>query len=159
MTNENGSFSRLAANASSISIHPSLPASKAQDVESIPFHGLGEKVTISGDDFTASAHTLLTAPIDVPSREELDVLLEHPQQNFMARVPHGASRETIEAIIRLKDYSTMQTAEICQLKLDLAAIESSKAKVEEESAQLKRKLEQTMFSFAKENELEAAYQH
>ena len=53
----------------------------------------------------------------------------------------------------------MLQAEICQLKLDLAAIESSKAKVEEESAQLKRKLEQTMFSFAKENELEAAYQH
>ena len=76
MTNENGSFSRLAANASPISIHPSPPASKAQDVESIPFHRLGEKVTISGDDFTASAHTLLTAPIDVPSREELDVLLE-----------------------------------------------------------------------------------
>lgn len=50
----------------------------------------------------------------------------------------------------------MLQAEICQLKLDLAAIESSKAKVEEESAQLKRKLEQTMFGFAKENELEAA---
>ena len=53
----------------------------------------------------------------------------------------------------------MLQAEICQLKLDLATTKSSKAKVEEESAQLKRKLEQTMFGFAKEKELEAAYQH
>lgn len=45
-------------------------------MESIPFHMLGEKVTISGDDFTPCAHTMLIAPIDVPSREELNVLLE-----------------------------------------------------------------------------------
>ena len=30
----------------------------------------------------------------------------------MARVPHGTLRETIEAIIHLKDYSTMQTVEV-----------------------------------------------
>ena len=37
---------------------------------------LGEKVTISGDDFMPCARTLLIAPIDVPSQEELNVLLE-----------------------------------------------------------------------------------
>ena len=35
-----------------------------------------------------------------------------PQQNFMARVPHGTISETIEAIMRLKDYSAMQTAKV-----------------------------------------------
>ena len=35
-----------------------------------------------------------------------------PQQNCMARVPNGTSSETIEAIMRLKDYSAMQTMEV-----------------------------------------------
>ena len=30
-----------------------------------------------------------------------------PQQNFMARVLHGTSNETIEAIMHLKDYISM----------------------------------------------------
>ena len=49
--------------------------------------------------------------------------------------------------------------EICQLKLDMATTESSKAKVKEEGARLKRELKWTMFGFSKENkELEATYQ-
>ena len=41
-------------------------------------------------------------------------------------------------------------AEIRQLKLDVAALESSKTKTEEEGVQLKLELKQTMFDFAKE---------
>lgn len=53
----------------------------------------------------------------------------------------------------------MLQIEIHQLKLDMTTLESSKVRTEEESAQLKLKLEQTVFSFAKEKkELEAAYQ-
>lgn len=53
----------------------------------------------------------------------------------------------------------MLQAEICQLKLDMATTESSKAKAKEECAQLKWELEWTVFSFTKEKkELEAAYQ-
>ena len=37
---------------------------------------------------------------------------DDPQQNFMARIPHGTSNETMEAIMRLKDYSTMQAVEV-----------------------------------------------
>ena len=36
----------------------------------------------------------------------------NPQQNCMARVPHGTSSETIESIMRLKDYSAMQMVEV-----------------------------------------------
>ncbi|RVX04698.1 hypothetical protein CK203_024982 [Vitis vinifera] len=43
-------------------------------------------------------------------------------------------------------------AEIRQLKLDVAALESSKTKTEEEGVQLKSELKQTMFDFAKEKE-------
>lgn len=112
-------------------------------MESIHFHELGKTITISGDDSTSNAHTPSAALVDVPSREELDVLLDHfstftnmeppashmnkifpimeqvlvdmiadPQQNFMARVSHGTSSETIETIIRLKDYSAIQTTEV-----------------------------------------------
>lgn len=53
----------------------------------------------------------------------------------------------------------MLQIEIRQLKLDMTTLESSKARTEEESAQLKSKLEQTVFGFAKEKkELKAAYQ-
>lgn len=52
----------------------------------------------------------------------------------------------------------MFQAKIHQLKLDMAALESSKAKIEEKSARLKLKLKHTMSSFAKENkELEVGY--
>ena len=37
---------------------------------------------------------------------------DDPQQNFMARIPHGTSNETMEVIMRLKDYSTMQAVEV-----------------------------------------------
>ena len=57
-------------------IHLSLFAHKAQDVENIPFHGLKEMVTVSGDDSIPSVQTTLVALVDVPNREELDVLLE-----------------------------------------------------------------------------------
>ena len=50
-------------------------------------------------------------------------------------------------------------AEIHQLKLDMATLESSKTKTEEEGVQLKSELEQTMFGFAKEKKkLKVAYQ-
>lgn len=41
----------------------------------------------------------------------VDVTVD-PQQNFMARVLHGTSDETIEVIMRLKGFSVMQTAEV-----------------------------------------------
>lgn len=78
----------------------------------------------------------------MPSREELDELLEHfpmfiemessasnmselfptmqhismeiasdPKKNFIARVPYGTWNETIEVIMRMKEYSVMQTTE------------------------------------------------
>ena len=112
-------------------------------MENISFHGLGETITIFGDDSTPSAHTPLVAPTDVPRWEELDVFLEcfptytnmepptshinelflimervpvdvitDPQKNLMARVLYGTSNKTIEAIMRLKDYLAMQTAEM-----------------------------------------------
>ena len=37
-----------------------------------------------------------------------------PQQNFMARVLQGTSNETIEAIMHLKDYISMQIMEVVQ---------------------------------------------
>ena len=60
-----------------MSIPPSPPAPKAQVVESIFFHRLGETITISSDDSMPSAHIPPTTLIDVPNREEMDVLLEH----------------------------------------------------------------------------------
>ncbi|KAJ9689144.1 hypothetical protein PVL29_014679 [Vitis rotundifolia] len=71
-----GLSSKLVANASSIPIPPSPHAPKAQDEKNIPFHKLGEIITISGDDSTPNAHFSLAAPINVPSREELDVFLQ-----------------------------------------------------------------------------------
>ena len=59
-----------------MSIHLFPLAPKAQDVENIPFHGLKETVTISGDDSIPSVQTPPVALVDVPNREELDVLLE-----------------------------------------------------------------------------------
>lgn len=47
------------------------------NVKSILFHGLGETITISSDDFTPSTQPLPAAPTNVPSKEELDILLEH----------------------------------------------------------------------------------
>ena len=39
------------------------------DVESILFHGLGETITILGDDSTPSAQLSSVAPVDVPNRK------------------------------------------------------------------------------------------
>lgn len=39
-------------------------------------------------------------------RIPMDVIVD-PQQNFMASVLHGTIYEIIEAIMRLKDYTTM----------------------------------------------------
>lgn len=41
----------------------------------------------------------------------VDVTID-PQKNFMAHVPHGTTDETIKAIMRLKDYTTMQTVKV-----------------------------------------------
>ena len=73
---EKGLSFRLVANASPIPIPHSLLASKAQEAKNIPFHGLGETVTIFGDDSTLSAHILPITPVDEPNWEALDVLLE-----------------------------------------------------------------------------------
>ena len=75
-TGKKGLSSRLATNALSIPIPLSPPTPKAQNAKIIPFHRLGETVTISGDDSTPNVHSLSVALIDVPSREELDVFLE-----------------------------------------------------------------------------------
>lgn len=66
---KNGLSSKLVVTPPSVLILPFLPYPKARDVESIPFHGLGEMVPISGDDFTLSTQTPPTTHIDVPSRE------------------------------------------------------------------------------------------
>lgn len=54
----------------------SLSVLKAMDVENIAFHGLEKTITISSDDSTPSAQSLLVVPTDVLSREELNVMLE-----------------------------------------------------------------------------------
>ncbi|KAJ9684960.1 hypothetical protein PVL29_017114 [Vitis rotundifolia] len=59
-----------------MSIPSSPPAPKAQDMESTPFHRLRETITISGDDSMLSVQTPSATPVDVPSREKLDILLE-----------------------------------------------------------------------------------
>ena len=76
-TVKKGSSSRFAPTSPLMSLPLSPLAPKTQVVESIPFHGLGEMVTISSDDSTPSAHIPPTALIDVLNREEMDVLLEH----------------------------------------------------------------------------------
>ena len=43
----------------------------------------------------------------------------NPQQNFMARVPHRTIDKTIEAIMCLKDYTTMKMAEVVQYLLHI----------------------------------------
>ena len=47
----------------------------------------------------------------IMERVPVDVTAD-PQQNRMASIPHGTSSETIEAIMRLKDYSAMQIVEV-----------------------------------------------
>lgn len=70
-----GSSSKLVTTPqASILLSPSIP--KAQDVESISFHGLGETITISSNDSTPSAQISLAAPTDVLCWEKLDILLE-----------------------------------------------------------------------------------
>ncbi|KAL6327907.1 hypothetical protein AAG906_027315 [Vitis piasezkii] len=157
-----------------------------KDVESIHFHGLKETVTISGDNSMPSVQTLLIALVDVPSREELDILLER-FPIFTNMDPPMTSDETIEVIMRLKVgvrnmmrhrshfFERLKVVEkIRELlaKIEMAkiakgaawkavveGIELSKAKAKEESAWLKQKLERTMSGLAKEKkELEVAYQ-
>ncbi|KAJ9671161.1 hypothetical protein PVL29_027240 [Vitis rotundifolia] len=64
---KNGLSSKLVVTPPSVLILPFLPYPKARDVESIPFHGLGEMVPISGDDFTLSTQTPPTTHIDPPT--------------------------------------------------------------------------------------------
>lgn len=74
---EKGSSSKLVATPPLMSVPPSPSMPKAVNVKSILFHGLGETITISSDDFIPSTQPLPTSPTDVPSQEELDILLEH----------------------------------------------------------------------------------
>lgn len=67
MSGEKSSSSKLAATPLLVSVPPSPSMPKTMNVESIPFHGLGETVTISGDDFTSSTQSLPIAPTDVPN--------------------------------------------------------------------------------------------
>ncbi|KAJ9705779.1 hypothetical protein PVL29_003738 [Vitis rotundifolia] len=52
------------------------PRNKLTNVESISFHGIGETITISGNNSTPSTQPSSNASIDVHSRDELDVLLK-----------------------------------------------------------------------------------
>ena len=81
----------------------------------------------------------------------------------MAKIAKCATRKVVVKGIGLlrkaKMKNHMLQAEIRQLKLDMATIESSKVKAKEESAWLKQELEWTVSGFAKEKkELETAYQ-
>lgn len=71
-----GSLSKLVATPPTVLIPPFPLTPKAVDVESILFHRLGEMVTITNNDSTPSTQHPPIAPTDVPSQEELDVLLE-----------------------------------------------------------------------------------
>ncbi|KAJ9678966.1 hypothetical protein PVL29_021011 [Vitis rotundifolia] len=71
-----GLSSRVAANDSPIPILLSPFVSKAQDVQNITFHGLGETITIFSDNSMPSVRIPLATPADMPHWEELDVLLE-----------------------------------------------------------------------------------
>lgn len=73
---ENGSSSKIAITTPTTAVLLSSSVLKAMDVESIAFHGLGKTITISSDDSTPSAQSSLVVPIDVLSREELNVMLE-----------------------------------------------------------------------------------
>lgn len=76
MGGEKGSSIKLVVTPPPVPIPSSLPISKAQDMENIHFYGLREMVTILSDDSMLSAQTSSVAPIDVPNREELNILLE-----------------------------------------------------------------------------------
>lgn len=76
MGGKKGSSIKLTVTPLSVPIPSSSSISKAQDMENILFHRLREMVTISSDDSMPSTQTLSTAPIDVPNREESNVLLE-----------------------------------------------------------------------------------
>ncbi|KAJ9697226.1 hypothetical protein PVL29_009139 [Vitis rotundifolia] len=70
-------------------------------MESIHFHELGEMVTISSDDSMLSAYTPPTAPIDVLSREELDVFLEHFPTFTNMKPPTSHMNELIPILERI----------------------------------------------------------
>ena len=74
--NKKGSSSKLNVPHFSTLIPPSLLVLKANDVESILFHGQRETVTISGNDSLPNTQPFAIAHVDVPSREELEVFLE-----------------------------------------------------------------------------------
>lgn len=76
MGGEKGLSSKLTVTPLIASVPSSPSVLKAVDVESIPFHELGETIIILGDDSMPNAQPLSVAPTDVLSQEELDVLLE-----------------------------------------------------------------------------------
>ena len=70
-------------------------------MENIHFHRLRETITISGDDSTPSVQTPPTALINVLSREELDVLLEHSPTFTNMEPPSSHMNELIPILERI----------------------------------------------------------
>lgn len=71
-----GSFLRPCPTPSVAIILPSLATIKSVNAESISFHNIGETISISSDDSTLSVQHPPVVIANVPSREELDVLLK-----------------------------------------------------------------------------------
>ncbi|KAL6333891.1 hypothetical protein AAG906_039301 [Vitis piasezkii] len=95
--------------------------------------------------------------LGVNCQNELSAKLE------MAKATEAAARKAIvkgTCLLRKTELKNdVLQAEIRQLKLDAAALETSKTKTKEEGVQLKSELKQTMFGFTKEKKkLEVAYQ-
>ncbi|KAL6339290.1 hypothetical protein AAG906_028006 [Vitis piasezkii] len=78
-----------------MSIPPSPPTPKAQEVENIHFHGLGETVTISGDDSTPSVQTPPTALIKSRRVGRSFRALSHIHQHGASSIPYERAHPNI----------------------------------------------------------------
>lgn len=138
---EKGSSSKPCLTPSIVSIPYSLPRNKPKDVESILFHGVRENVRgddstpSTRPPLNASTDVHSQEELDVllerfstfmdleplmanmselfPIMQQIPInVTSDPQQNFFARILYGTLYETIEVIMHLKDYLTMQTVEL-----------------------------------------------
>lgn len=82
-------------------ILPSPLVPKAKDMESIPFHGLRETVTISSDDSTSNAQPPPTAHVDVSNQEELNILLERFPTFIDIELPASHMNELFSVLERI----------------------------------------------------------